>query len=138
MQEKLINDKDKCFKSFDLATIVKDVKLDFKLEDCKYTGINNLKLKSILEELEFKSLLNKYDLNGEVSNNKVVRDNSFEIKDINDIDYNKDFSFYIESKGEVYSKSDILGIGFYDYIECSEACASIEIEVIPKKKKYSL
>ena len=114
MQEKLINDKDKCFKSFDLATIVKDVKLDFKLEDCKYTGINNLKLKSILEELEFKSLLNKYDLNGEVSNNKVVRDNSFEIKDINDIDYNKDFSFYIESKGEVYSKSDILGIGFYD------------------------
>ena len=114
MQEKLINDKDKCYKSYELATIVKDVKLDFKLEDCKYRGINNKKFKDILEELEFKSLLNKYNLLGEVSEETITKDNSFEIKDIKDFDYNKDFSFYIESKGEVYSKSEILGISFYD------------------------
>ena len=115
IKDKLIQDKDNCYKSFNLATIVKDVKLDFSLEDCKYTGINNLKLKEILEELEFNSLLKKYNLLGEVEDNKEVKKNDeLIIKDIKDFDYNKDFSFYIESMGEVYSKSDILGISFYD------------------------
>ena len=115
MQEKLIKDKDNCYKSYQLATIVKDIKLDFNLEDCKYTGINNLKLKSILEELEFKSLLSKYNLLGEVEDNSVVKRNEdIEIKDITELDSSKDYAFYIESMGEVYSKSKILGIGFYD------------------------
>ena len=115
LQEKLIKDKDNCYKSYQLATIVKDIKLDFTLEDCKYTGINNLKLKSILEELEFKSLLSKYNLLGDVEDNNVVKRNEdLEIKDIKELDSSKDYSFYIESMGEVYSKSKILGIGFYD------------------------
>ena len=115
LQEKLIKDKDNCYKSYQLATIVKDIKLDFTLEDCKYTGINNLKLKSILEELEFKSLLSKYNLLGDVEDNNVVKRNeNLEIKDIKELDSSKDYSFYIESMGEVYSKSKILGIGFYD------------------------
>ena len=115
LQEKLIKDKDKCYKSYQLATIVKDIKLDFTLEDCKYTGINNLKLKSILEELEFKSLLSKYNLLGDVEDNNIVKRNEdLEIKDIKELDSSKDYSFYIESMGEVYSKSKILGIGFYD------------------------
>ncbi len=115
LQEKLIKDKDNCYKSYQLATIVKDIKLDFTLEDCKYTGINNLKLKSILEELEFKSLLSKYNLLGDVVDNNIVKRNEdLEIKDIKELDSSKDYSFYIESMGEVYSKSKILGIGFYD------------------------
>ena len=115
MQEKLITDKDNCYKSYQLATIVKDIKLNFTLEDCKYTGIDNLKLKSILEELEFKSLLNKYNLTGEVTdNNTFTKSMELEIKDIKELDSSKDYAFYIESMGEVYSKSDILGIGFYD------------------------
>ena len=115
LQEKLIKDKDNCYKSYQLATIVKDIKLDFTLEDCKYTGINNLKLKSILEELEFKSLLSKYNLLGDVEDNNIVKRNEdLEIKDIKELDSSKDYSFYIESMGEVYSKSKILGIGFYD------------------------
>lgn len=115
LQEKLINDKDNCYKSYQLATIVKDIKLGFSLEDCKYTGIDNLKLKSILEELEFKSLLNKYNLMGDVEDNRIIKETKdLEIKDITELDSSKDYAFYIESKGEVYSKSEILGISFYD------------------------
>lgn len=114
LQEKLINDKDNCYKSYELATIVKDIKLDFTLKDCKYTGIDNLKLKNILEELEFKSLLKKYDLTGEVKTNRVVETTKLEIKDISEFNPKGEYSFYIETKGEVYSKSDILGISFYD------------------------
>ncbi len=115
MKEKLIRDKDNCYKSLHLATIVKDISLDFTLEDCKYTGIDQFKLKSILEELEFHSLLKKYDLLGTVSeqSNTIVK-HSLEIKDISEFDSSKDYSFYIETMGEVYSKSDILGIGLYD------------------------
>lgn len=114
LQEKLLNDKDNCYKSYELATIVKDIKLDFTLKDCKYEGIDNLKLKDILEELEFKSLLKKYDLTGEVKTNRVVETTKLEIKDISEFNPKGEYSFYIETKGEVYSKSDILGISFYD------------------------
>ncbi len=132
MREKLIKDKDNCYKSYQLATIVKDIKLDFTLEDCKYTGINNLKLKSILEELEFKSLLSKYNLMGEVSDNTVVkRDDNLEIKNLDELDTSKDYSFYIESMGEVYSKSKILGISFYD----GDYAYFLKEEDIPKYKE---
>ena len=115
LKEKLINGKESCYKSKNLATIVKDINLNFTLEDCKYLGINNLKFKTILEELEFKSLLKKYDLLGDVDDNSSVDVNqSLEIKSILDFDLSKDFSFYIESMGEIYSKSNILGIGLYD------------------------
>ena len=115
LQEKLIKDKDNCYKSYNLATIVKDIKLDFTLEDCKYTGIDNLKFKSILEELEFKSLLKKYDLMGDVKSNTTAKEvKKLKIEDISKLDTNKEYSFYIETKGEVYSKSEVLGISFYD------------------------
>ena len=116
LQEKLITDKENCYKSRELATIVKDIKLEFGLKDCKYKGIDNIKFKSILEELEFKSLLRKYDLMGEVSSNEVkeVKSSELKIKDIKDFDSSKEFSFYIETRGEVYSKSEILGISLYD------------------------
>ena len=115
IKDKLITDRDNCYKSLDLATIVKDIKLDFTLEDCKYTGINNIKLKSILEELEFKSLLKKYDLLGEVEDNSTTNNNhELEIKDISLFNKDKEYSFYIETRGEVYSKSEIIGIGVYD------------------------
>ena len=115
LQEKLIKDKDNCYKSYNLATIVKDIKLDFTLEDCKYTGIDNLKFKSILEELEFKSVLKKYDLMGDVKANTTVKEvKKLKIEDISKLDTNKEYSFYIETKGEVYSKSEVLGISFYD------------------------
>ena len=112
LQEKLINGKDNAYKSMLLATIVKDVKLGISINDTKYKGIDNTKFKAILEELEFNSLLKKYDLNTESSNNTVSND--IEYKSIDELDTSKEFSFYIETTSEVYSKSNILGISLYD------------------------
>ena len=113
IHDKLVEGKDDCYKSMNLATIVKDVKLGFGLEDCKYKGIDNKKLKGILEELEFNSLLKKYDLDKEIVNNNQIKEELI-IKDIKELDNNKSFSFYIETRGEVYSKSEIIGISIYD------------------------
>ena len=100
--------------SYDIATIYKDVDLGFDLEDCKYNGYKVEDFKKQLEDLEFYSLLKKIDFPS-LENNTVSKkeDNNISIKDIKDFS-NKNFSFYIETRGEVYSKSEILGIGIYD------------------------
>ncbi len=130
VKDKLIEGKKSCYVSRDLATIIKDVKLGFSLEDTKYLGINNLKFKSILEELEFNSLLKKYDLMGEVSDNTVV-DDKLSYKDIEEFDKTKEFSFYIETRGEVYSKSEIIGISLFD----GENCYFLDLDNLEKYKE---
>ncbi len=114
-KEKLLTDKANAYMSYDLATIYREVPLDFALEDCKYEPKSNEKFIKLLEDFEFHSLLKKLVLNNdEVKTNS--NDNKTEeltIKDISEFK-NKDFAFYLETRGTIYSKSDILGIGIYD------------------------
>ncbi len=113
-KEKLEVDKENAYKSFDLATIYREVPLDFELEDCKYMGYKPNEFKEELEELEFYSLLKKMDfssVSGEEEKKK--EEESINIQDISSFK-EKDFAFYIEIRGSVYSKSTVLGIGIYD------------------------
>ncbi len=114
-KEKLLADKDNAYMSYDLATIYKEVPLDFTLEDCKYEITDKSKLAGILEELEFHSLLRKLDLESLVEEKSEEKDNTKELV-IDDIEQfkNKDFAYYLETRGSIYSKSEILGIGIYD------------------------
>ena len=113
LREKLINDKENAYMSYDIATIYKEVPLDFTLEDCKYKGFNSNKFKSILEELEFNSLIRKINFENtdipmnENKEDKIIIDDIENLKD-------RDFSFYLETRGSIYSKSEILGVGIYD------------------------
>lgn len=114
-KEKLINDKDKAYMSYEMATIYREVPLDFSLEDLKYNGLNLEKYISLLQEFEFNSLLRKLpttDLKKEEKEEKKVK--TLEIKDINDFSKDCDFSYYIEMDGTIYSKANIIGIGIYD------------------------
>jgi len=112
-KEKLENDKDNAYMSYDLATIYRDVPLDFSLEDCRYLGYDKERFVAILEELEFFSLLKKIDIPmGEVVEKKEEQV-ELTIKDIKDFS-NRNFSFYLETRGSIYSKCEILGMGLYD------------------------
>ena len=113
-REKLENDKDNAYKSYNLATIYREVPLDFQLEDCKYMGYNPSEFKKQLEELEFYSLLKKLDFSStSLEKEEKVEDKEIVIEDINSFSL-KDYSFYVETRGSVYSKSTILGVGIYD------------------------
>lgn len=114
-KEKLLANKDNAYMSYDLATIYKEVPLDFTLEDCKYKITDKSKLAGILEELEFHSLLRKLDLESLVEEKSEEKDDTKELV-IDDIGQfkNKDFAYYLETRGSIYSKSEILGIGIYD------------------------
>ena len=113
-KDKLIEDKDNAYMSYDLATIYREVPLDFDLEDCKYEGVNGNELVSLLEEFEFHSLLKKLDFN-EVTKEEEKKEEEKEliIKNISEFK-EKEFAFYLETRGSIYSKSDILGVGIYD------------------------
>ena len=110
-KEKLEQDKDNAYMSYDLATIYREVPLDFDLEDCIYNGYNEVRFKEELEELEFYSLLKKIDFSGVES--KEEKEEEISISDISELK-NKEFAFYLETRGNIYSKSEILGISIYD------------------------
>ena len=110
-REKLIADKDNAYMSYDIATIYRYVPIDFSLEDCKYCGPNMEKYVELLTEFEFHSLLKKLDF--VPTENKELKEYELILKDIKDF-RNKNFSFYVEVKGNTYSKGVILGIGIYD------------------------
>ena len=74
-KEKLLEDKENAYMSYDLATIYRDVPLDFELEDCKYEGVNLDQYVKKLEEFEFYSLLKKIDYKEEKEEEKKRRRN---------------------------------------------------------------
>ena len=113
-KEKLEVDRENAFMSYDIATIFKEVPIPFSLDDCKYEGIKRDELFKYLEELEMPSLIRKYDLVGEKNNTLEKKEKELIIDDICNLDKNKEFSFFVETRGEVYSKSEVLGIGVYD------------------------
>ena len=82
-KEKLELDKENAYKSFDIATIYKEVPLDFTLDDCKYNGYKPEEFKKELEELEFYSLLKKLDFTGTtVKEEEKKEEEKIQIKDI--------------------------------------------------------
>ena len=112
-KEKLIEDKDNAYMSYDLATIYREVPIPFTLEDCNYKGFNRDEYIDILEELEFKSLLKKVD---SLASEPVEEENKSEIEvkelDISQFNIEEPYAFYIEMEGYNYNESPILGVSF--------------------------
>ena len=59
LKEKLLSYKDQAFLSRDLARIEKAVPVDFNLPECAFGGIDREKIKKLLEEFNFQSLINR-------------------------------------------------------------------------------
>ena len=115
-KEKLINDKDNAYMSYEMATIYREVPLDFELEDLKYDGLNIDEYVELLKEFEFNSLLRKLDVDitQVEKEEEKIETKELVIKDIVDFNNDKDFSYYIEMDGLTYNKANIIGIGIYD------------------------
>ena len=133
---KLINDRESAFKSKDLATIYKEVPIDFLLEDTKLKESNLDELKKIYEDLEFYSYL---------KNMNIPKKNiNLEIKDITDvselINIGDELSFYIEIDKSNYHLANILAMGIYDgktaYYVKNNLVEDV-INYLNDKKKYT-
>lgn len=109
LKEKLKIDKDNAYKSYHLATIIKDVDMDIDINDCLYKGEKIEELNKIYEDLEFYSFLRK--------KTKINDEKELEIKNIkdkNEIKIEDDVAIYLEVLGTNYHKAQIIGMGVYN------------------------
>ena len=106
-KEKLLDDKENAFMSKDIATIYKEVPLEYSLEDLKYTG-EKPGLIELYKELEFYSF---------VKNVKVKSDEKLDYKIVSnpdELELAKDISIFVETDKDNYHDATILGISIYD------------------------
>ena len=126
MREKLENDKDNAYMSYDLATIYKEVPMEISIPDIKLKNKNSDKLNEMYKELEFYSFLKKEE--------KKV-DNNIEVKIIentSEINIQKDSAYYLEILGTNYHSSKILGMAIYN----EDNSFYIPFEILEKKHDF--
>lgn len=126
MREKLENDKDNAYMSYDLATIYKEVPMEISIPDIKLKNKNSDKLNEIYKELEFYSFLKKEE--------KKV-DNNIEVKIIentSEINVQKDSAYYLEILGTNYHSSKILGMAIYN----EDNSFYIPFQILEKKHDF--
>ena len=136
VKTKLINNRQSAFDSKDLATIYKEVPLDFDLEDTKIKDTNLDKLKSKYEELEFFSFLKNMKVNKE--NKSIEAKELTKLDDLEKLSY--PLAFYIELDKSNYHISKPLSMGIYDgknayYVNKDMICDVIKL--ISDKEKYT-
>lgn len=112
MKEKLLEDKEKAYMSYELATIIRDVPVEISLEDVKYKEKDHKKLTQLYEELEFYSFLKKekYSLEEEVKKPLDVQI----VHSLDEIHITEDAAIYLEILGTNYHTSKILGLSVYN------------------------
>ena len=104
-KEKLENDKDNAYLSYEIATIYTEVPIDTDINNIKYLG-NNDDYVNILNELEFYSMLKKLD-----EPKKESKDFNYKIvKELSELKLEKEYSFYLEILGYNYHDAKPLGI----------------------------
>ena len=109
IHDKLIKDKENAYRSYELATIVRNVPVDINLEDIKYLGPNHLKLNEMYDNLEFYSFKKKDIIKEEVKPLDIKV-----LKNIDDIKITKPYSVYLEILGYNYHNSNVLGMAIYN------------------------
>ncbi len=112
VHDKLINDQEMAFMSKEIATIYKDVPLDIKLNDLKYTGPDIDKLRDIYNEYEFSSLLKT------LNSNASQRVKHIDVSDDINIILGNKVALYIGATDDIYTKASIIGAGAYDGKYC--------------------
>ncbi len=131
IRKKLNNDKENAYLSYELATIVKNIKMDISMDDLKYDGPTD-DLNIMYEDLEFYSLIKNNKLKKEVVKNiePVI------VKSVDDINITKDSAFYLETLAGNYHSSKIIGLSIYNDTESYYIEASLIKECFSKIVNY--
>ncbi|MBQ9023768.1 MAG: DNA polymerase I [Bacilli bacterium] len=111
VHHKLIDGKSSAFMSKDIATIYKDVPVEYSLNDLKYDGPKIDQLKEMYSELEFYSFLKNDDFS---TNEEKTKIEYKKVSTIDEIKLNNEIAIYIEMDNTNYHDGNILGISAYD------------------------
>ena len=109
VHDKLVNDKDNAYMSYDIATIYREVPIDTSFDNIKYTGEETNELIDIFNDLDFHSFLRK--------SQKVegFKDIKYEIiNDVSTIKLNSPVAIYLELDNDNYHNANIIGMSIYN------------------------
>ena len=125
--DKLVNDKDSAYMSYDIATIYKDVPMDINIDDLVYKNADYDKLNKLYEDLEFFSFLKKDKVEVTKKPLDIVT-----IKDISELDIKGDIACYLEILGTNYHNAEVLGMGIYN----KDVMAYIPVDILKQNPKF--
>ena len=132
VHDKLVNDKDNAYMSYEIATIFRDVPLTISVTDTKYLKPDTAKLNALYEELEFFSFLKKEE------KKEVTEEKYEEIKDFSSIDATNLISIFLELDNTNYHKANIIGLGIYDGKNSYYMDSTNIIKNIKELEKYNI
>ena len=109
VHDKLVNDKDNAYMSYDIATIYKEVPINTDFENIRYTGETSDELIEIFNDLDFHSFLKKNP--PKVNNDKVTYQT---INNLNNIKLTSPVSIDLILDNDNYHQANIIGISIYN------------------------
>lgn len=128
-KEKLVNDKDNAYMSYEIATICKEVPMDINMDDIVCKDIDIEALNKLYEELEFYSFLKKISV--------VKKQDNIEYTIINDaskLSGIEECAIFLETTNNNYHKTDIIGMGIYS----DKISAYVPYEVLKENPLFLL
>ena len=128
-KDKLVQGKEDAFMSKEMATIFREVPVEYKLSELKLDETKD-ELKTIYEDLEFYSFLKN------IRKNTVLEKNeSSDIKivsSLNEIKLDKNISVFIETDNTNYHDANVLGITMYD----GKSAYFLPIDLVVNNKEF--
>ncbi|MBR3116762.1 MAG: DNA polymerase I [Bacilli bacterium] len=128
-KDKLVQGKEDAFISKEMATIYKEVPVEYKLSELKLDETKD-ELKDIYEDLEFYSFLKN------IRKNTILEKNeSSDIKvvtSLNEIKLDKTVSVFIETDNPNYHDANVLGITMYD----GKSAYFLPIDLVINNKEF--
>ena len=142
VHDKLANDKDNAYMSYDIATIYREVPIDTNFDNIRYTGEETNELIEIYNDLDFHSFLRKSSIPKE---SKTI---DYQIiEDVTKIKLNSPVAIYLELDNDNYHQANIVGLSIYNdkehfYIKgenltSTDFLKNIDIYTYNYKKVYS-
>ncbi|MFT8949030.1 MAG: DNA polymerase I [Liquorilactobacillus hordei] len=139
MKEHLVEDRELAFMCKDLAKILRDAPIEVTVDDAKWPGPIEEKLRAFYEEMDFKSFLAKMNV---PSNEKTtLKENKlpkldYQVLDKEDlnktvIERKTTVSFYLEMSGENYHQAQFAGFAFKNG---ATIYVSRDVELLKEKK----
>ena len=133
LKNKLIEDHENAYKSYDLATIYREVPIDTNFDNLIYKKEHTDDLINIYNDLGFYSLLKKENVpTEEKAKEKVEVKIINSVEEINNITITKPLGIYLELDNTNYHQANILGMSIYN----EEVSAYIPYEVLKDKPNF--
>ena len=110
VHDKLANDKDNAYMSYDIATIYREVPIDTSFDNIKYLNEETEELINIYNDLDFHSFLRKSTIKEEPKNDITYK----LVKELNKIKLTSPVSINLDLDNDNYHIANIIGMSIYN------------------------